>query len=321
MREYKGSSIIALPSDYVVIDTETTGLDYDYCNLIETTAVRYQNGQPTKTFSTLIKPPDYEAYDDESNSWHHEYVDEFITQLTGITNEMLADAPSEADVIPGLLDFLGDSILIGHNVNFDINFIYDAAERCGRHFSNDFVDTLRISRKVFPDLPHHRLSDVAKACDVKQEGEHRAEYDCNTTARCYEIIRNRILAEESEMEFKSKFLGSSYRKSLEQIVATTDIIDDTNPIYGKIVVFTGTLSSMERKAAYQIVLNLGGIPKDGITKKTNFLVVGSDDFASSVKNGKTNKMVKAETYRQSGLDITTLSEAAFFDMISDFYNK
>ncbi len=316
-REFKGKSIIALPSDYVVIDTETTGFDYAYCNLIEVCAVRYKEGCPTATFTSLIQPPAYEVFDDDDSSYM-EYVDNYITNLTGITNDMLATAPLEADVIPSLLDFIGDSILIGHNANFDINFIYDGAERCNRHLTNDFIDTLRLARKVFPELKHHRLCDVAKACNVTPDGEHRAECDCHTTAKCYETIREKVLSESSEEEFKSLFIHRSSKEALEGITATVDSIDDTNPIFNKVVVFTGALSSMERKDAFQLVVNLGGIPKDSITKKTNFLVVGSQDFASSVKNGKTNKMKKAEEYRQSGLEITTISEDAFFDMISDY---
>lgn len=319
-RELKGKSIIALPSEYVVIDTETTGLDYQFCDLIEVSAIRYSSGVPLETFSSLIQPPPYEV-DDELDTCYTEYVNEFITQLTGITNEMLADAPKSESVIPSLLDFLGNSILIGHNVNFDVNFLYDAAERCGKHLTNDFIDTLRISRKVFPELKHHRLSDIVEACHVQPEGEHRSEYDCHTTAQCYEAMRQKILEKGSEHDFQKLFTSHrTYpdRHALENITATVDSIDDTNPLFGKVVVFTGVLSAMERKDAFQLVVNLGGIPKDSITKKTNYLVIGCTDFISSVKNGKTNKMKLADTYRQKGLEITTISESAFFDMISDY---
>ena len=72
---------------------------------------------------------------------------------------------------------------------------------------------------------------------------------------------------------------------------------------------------MSRRDAYQLVLNLGGIPEDTITKKTDFLVVGNTDFAASIKNGKTNKMKKADMYRAKGQDILTLSENTFFQML------
>lgn len=320
MRDNKGRSLIALPEDYIVIDTETTGLDYEYCNLIEVSAVHYSGGVRQESFSSLIQPAIIHSYDADTDTWKEEYVDAFITDLTGITNEMLAAAPLPEQVIPEFLKFVGDSILIGHNVNFDINFLYDAAEVCGQTLSNDFVDTLRVARKVFPELKHHRLADIAAACGVSSDAAHRAEADCVVTAACYETMRSKILANSTEEDFCQLFntKSSRYHTSLASVTATVDDIDETNPIYGKIVVFTGSLSSMGRKEAFQIVANLGGIPKDSVAKTTNFLVIGDSDFAQSVKNGKTTKMRKAENFQKSGCEICVLSEKAFFDLISEY---
>lgn len=319
-RENKGNSIIALPSSYVVIDTETTGLDYEYNNLIEVCAIHYSNGEPMRSFSSLIQPPLSHSYDYEADEWKDEYVDEYITELTGITNEMLENAPSAEQVIPEFLEFIGDALLIGHNVHFDINFLYDAAKACGRVLTNDFIDTLRISRKVLPDLKHHRLSDITAYYNIENDRAHRAESDCKATAQCYERLRTQVLANCTEDAFQSQF-KRNYKKradTLANITATVTDIDKTNPVYGRVVVFTGALSSMERKDAFQIVANLGGIPKDSVTKKTNFLVIGNADFVASVKNGKTNKMKQAEDYRRKGCDILVVSENTFFEMISEF---
>lgn len=318
MRENKGKSIIALPSEYIVIDTETTGLDYECCHLIEVAAVKYSNGTETGRFSSLVKPELYETLND-NDEWVPEYVDEFITQLTGITNEMLAAAPDPEEVIPQFLDFLGDAVLIGHNANFDINFLYDAAETVGRTLSNDFIDNLRIARKVFPELPHHRLADIAKACAIPQPDAHRAEADCIVTAGCFECMKAKILAEQTEADF-AKLFDKSYRRqeALANVTANTTHIDETNPIFSKVVVFTGALSTMSRLAAFQIVANLGAIPQDSVTKKTNFLVIGKSDFAKSVKGGKTTKMKKAESLIAKGNDLTILSEDAFFDLIEEY---
>lgn len=320
MRDRKGNSIIALPSNYVVIDTETTGLDYDYCDIIEISAIKYSNGNIIDKFTSLIKPHMYYVYDQDGNE-KEEYVDEFITQLTGITNDMLAIAPNPETIIPQFLAFVDNSIIVAHNANFDVNFIYDAAqEKCGTVFGNDFIDTLRIARKVFPELKHHRLSDIASACNIDQSKAHRAEDDCLVTAQCFEYMRNLVLSKSSEEDFQNLFkrYKQSYSDMLAQMNATIEDIDDTNPLFGKTVVFTGALSSMDRKDAFQLVLNLGGVPQDSITKKTNYLVIGNSDFARSVKDGKTTKMKKAESYQQKGADILILSENTFFDLISDF---
>lgn len=258
------------------------------------------------TFTTLVHPG-------------KKKVDKFITELTGITNEMLEAAPDPDTVLPQFLDFLGDSVLIGHNVNFDINFLYDAATAVGRTLSNDFIDCLRIARKVFPDLPHHRLADIAAACAVPQPEAHRAEADCIVTASCFECMKAKILQDHTEDDF-SKLFDKSWRRqqALSNVTANTTDIDETNPIFGKVVVFTGALSSMTRINAFQTVADLGATPQDSVTKKTNFLVIGSEDFATSVKNGKTTKMKKAESCLAKGQDITILSESAFFDLISEW---
>lgn len=322
MREHKGKSVIALPSDYVVIDTETTGLDYEYCEIIEVSAVRYSAGGIVDKFSTLVKPELVETYyplrNDGEGEWVARYVDDFITDLTGITNEMLAEAPAPAEVLPKFLDFIGDSVLIGHNVNFDINFLYDAAARhCGLTLSNDFIDTMRIARKHLPELKHHRLQDVADACGVSPSSAHRAEADCITTAACYEVMRSAILDQETEADFQHRFIKHSHSARAKDIAAVGEV-DETNPLFGKAVVFTGAMSTMPRKDGLQLVANLGGTPQDTITKKTNYLVIGAEEFASCVKNGKTRKIQKAEAYQAKGEEISIVSESAFFDMISEW---
>lgn len=318
MREFRGKSIIALPLDYVVIDTETTGLDYECCDLIEIAALKIKNGVPVEKFSSLVKPP--LQYDFLKGSENAYYVDAFITDLTGITDEMLKDAPTPEQVIPAFLDFVGDSILMGHNAHFDINFLYDASERCERHLGNNYIDTLRIARKVFPDLKHHRLSDIVSALAIPQPTAHRAAADCETTYRCYEAMRTWILKDSTEQDFINRFKKAGHSVKAAEITSHTQEFDNEHPLYGKTVVFTGGLSNMTRREAMQRVADLGGINADRITKETNYLVIGSSDFASSVKNGKTNKMKKAEDLILKGYELSIISEAAFFDYIAGAKN-
>ena len=148
MRELKGKSLIEIPNKYIAFDIETTGLDSMYDEIIEIGAIKIEDGKEIETFSTLIKP-EYE-------------IDEFITELTGITNEMVMDAPKIGEVLPKFMDFIKDSVILGHNINFDINFIYDnLINEDMKPITNDFVDTLRLSRRLLPELKHHRLSDLA----------------------------------------------------------------------------------------------------------------------------------------------------------------
>ena len=135
VRDHKGHSLLTFPSRYVVLDLETTGLDPQYDDIIEVAAIRIVDGAAEGSFSSLVNP----GYP----------IDEFITDLTGITDDMLSSAPSLDFVLPALLSFVGADIVVGHNVNFDINFIYDSCSaRSLAPFSNDFVDTMRISRSL-----------------------------------------------------------------------------------------------------------------------------------------------------------------------------
>lgn len=302
-RPMKGKSVIALPSDYVLLDVETTGLDYEYCHIIEVSAIKVSGGNIIDRFSSLVLP--YPGY----------VLDPYITDLTGITDMMLQNAPAEKDVISNFCVFVGNSIVIAHNANFDVNFIYDACSKVGISFKNNYIDTLRIFRKVLPDLPHHRLSDVAKELKVDIDGQHRGDIDCDTAFLCYQKVREKILSVQTEEEFVSSFKRKKHNLNANEIIATVDEFDETHPLFGQTVVFTGAMSNLPRRTAMQMVANVGGINANSVTKKTNYLVVGSEEFASCVKNGKTSKMKKAEEYRLKGCDISIISENTFLDMM------
>lgn len=305
------NSIIAFPKDYVVLDLETTGLSIGDDEIIEIGMIRVRDRVPTETYTSFVKPDRFDC------------IPEFITELTGITNEMMAGAPAFASIEHDIESFIGEDAILGHNVSFDLNFLKSAFEKCGKAFKSKYIDTMRISRKLYKDWEHHRLSDLIKNLSVEIGHAHRALDDAIATQKCYEIMRDKVAEAIGEDVFIKSFSEKfdTYKRSLEGITSETDDIDETNPIYGKVVVFTGALSSMGRKEALQIVANLGGIPSDSLTKKTNFLVVGNKEFVKSVKDGKTNKMKKADSYASDGLDIVTMSENSFFTYISDYINS
>ncbi len=106
---------------------------------------------------------------------------------------MLLSALPIESVLPRFLDYVGSSHIVGHNVNFDINFIYDNSVRLfASPFSNDFTDTMRLSRAVLGTLPHHRLSDLSSHYGVSYEGAHRALQDCRITHECFLRLRDDI---------------------------------------------------------------------------------------------------------------------------------
>lgn len=319
-REFKGKSLIAFPDSYVLIDIETTGLDFS-CDIIEVAALKISDGEIVDSFSSLIQPnPSYILNDDDTEQ--EIFVDEFITELTGITNDMLKTAPKIDQVLPALAAFIGSSVLVGHNIaSFDSNFLYDKFLKIlNQNFSNDYIDTLRISRWILDKLKHFRLSDIASYYSISYEGAHRALSDCHIAYKCFEQLKTSCIEKYGGVE---PFLQEvQRRKSLkarglraEDIHAQTEEFDISHPLYGKVCVFTGTLEKMTRREAMQIVKNLGGENGDSVTKKTNYLILGNNDFCKSIKDGKSSKQKKAEKLKLDGADIDIISEDMFYAII------
>lgn len=172
-RIYKGQSLIKKLNNYTVLDIETTSLDSFNGEILEISAIKVRDKKEVDTFSQLIKTREDIGY--------------FTTQLTGITNEMvLREGKELTEVLYNFKDFLENDIIVGHNVNFDINFIYDnMKENINEYLTNDFVDTLRISRKVLPNLKHHKLDTLINYFNLTKRNEHRALNDCVLTNQVY----------------------------------------------------------------------------------------------------------------------------------------
>lgn len=302
-REGKGKSLVAFPSSYVVVDLETTGLDSCFCDIIEIGAIRYIDGEKVGDFSTLVKSFDT--------------IDEYITELTGITDEMLENAPAAPDALRDFLSFAGADLLVGYNVNFDINFLYDKIdEMLSLTFSNDFIDVMRIARRVLSSTKNYKLLTVAKYLKISNTVAHRALADCETCAAVFEALKKEIVASGGTLEdFSTRSKKTSFKAT--DIVATKADFDETHPLFGKVCVFTGTLEKMTRHDAMQLVVDLGGVCADNVTKKTDFLILGNYDFCNSIKDGKSAKMKHAENLILKGSQIEILSENVFYDLILD----
>lgn len=298
-RELKGKSLLSFPDDYVVIDLETTGLDPRFDEIIEIAGIKYSGEQEVGRFQSLVNP----GFS----------IDAFITELTGISNEMLATAPFLSSVLPAFLDFVGQNVVVGHNVNFDINFIYDNAQNLSLDaFSNDFVDTMRLSRRLYKDMENHKLSTLVSYLGVAEIVEHRALSDCTNTLQCFLKMKHYVLTNNVSL-----IAGWERFNSLSKIIVPeTDEFNLDSPIYGMSFAFTGKLERMTRREAMQAVVNAGGICNDSVIASTNYLVLGNNDYCKSIKGGKSAKQKKAEKMRLSGYDIVTISEETFYDMLS-----
>ncbi len=154
---------------FVAIDVETTALSPITNELIEVSAIKYDGNKRIDTFSTLIKPKVRIPY--------------YITNITGITNDMVEEAPEVEEVMPELIDFVGDLPIVAHNANFDYKFIQNYSNNS--FTKNKVIDTVPIGRRLYPELPNHKLGTIAKHIGITEDGFHRAEFDCECCAKIY----------------------------------------------------------------------------------------------------------------------------------------
>ena len=172
-----------LTGPYTVFDLETTGMSPVHNRIIEIGAVRIEHDGSMSTFQTLVHPETTISYQ--------------ITRLTGITNEMVANAPSFQEVCKEFLEFIDGSKLVAHNARFDLAFLMESLSRTPDVplWENGAYDTLVLSRKAFPGLPSYSLKNLKLALQLGEmvEGNaHRALYDAEITMELFHKVMERL---------------------------------------------------------------------------------------------------------------------------------
>lgn len=315
-KENKG--IIDSPYNYIMFDIETTGLDAENDEIIELSAIKVINGIPFQSFDTLIKPTNP--------------IPAFITKINGITNKMVKDSPEIIKVLPEFCSFIEDLPVLGYKVDFDASFINSQLMKYfGKQFGNQVLDVLEVAQSAIPELHNHKLGTVSNYLGLDTEGTHRALKDCELTNECYnhckEILKERGVKLSFLRPFTPKKLSRSSKSpakawinfagqpTAKDIKPENTNFNEAHPLYSKVCVFTGDLESFTREDAMQAVVNIGGLCGSGITKKTNYLIVGSFESIFTVKGDKSSKIIKAEKYKLEGIDIEIISENTFFNLL------
>jgi DNA polymerase-3 subunit epsilon len=166
--------------DFVVVDVEATGAKTPPNRLIELGAYRIRGGRIVDKFLSLVNP--------------EIPIPRFVMALTGISNEMVKSAPVFAEVAPRWLDFVSDSVLIAHNAAFDTSFLNHEISRVypGHRMVNPHLCTVRLSRRVLPDLNNHRLDTIASHFSIPIISRHRAGSDALATAEIFLLLMSKL---------------------------------------------------------------------------------------------------------------------------------
>lgn len=179
-------SPLEIVESFVCIDLETTGLNPKKDKIIEIGAVKVMEGQVVDSFETFVNP--------------HRPLEDRIKELTGITPDDLADAPDIEQVLPMVLEFLGDHVLLGHSILFDYSFLKKAAVDQKLKFERLGVDTLKIARKHLPDLESRSLDYLCKYYGIPHKA-HRALEDAKATVCLYQKLKENFASEETKKDF------------------------------------------------------------------------------------------------------------------------
>ena len=164
----------------IVLDTETTGLDYTKEKMVEFAGIRLENGKVKDTFQTLINPK--------------QHIRKSSIAIHGITQDMVEDAPTENDVMPKILEFIGDYPIVAHNAIFDYTFLNEASLRVtGKALNNPRIDTQQMFKEVYPELESHGLEALTNKFNVELNNHHRAMADAMGLALAYPKLKKLYL--------------------------------------------------------------------------------------------------------------------------------
>lgn len=250
----KGDADTGFDGTFICFDIETTGLSAARDKITEIGAVKVENGIITDTFSTFANP--------------EMPIPQKITQLTGITDDMVKDAPSQSKAVSAFLEFAGDNVLVAHNAPFDTSFIAKACEDMGREYNYTSIDTVAISRAILTDIKNCKLDTVAKFLRLGDFNHHRATDDAEMLARIFINLCQRLTDDygiTKTNDINTKIAGGDFKKL---------------PTYHQIILVknkTG-LKNLYRLISYSHLnyfYKKPRIPKSELVKYREGLIIGS----------------------------------------------
>ena len=163
-----------IDTTYCVLDLETTGFSFRTEKITEVGIMKFKNGEVIDEFSCFVNP--------------EKPIPQRVIEVTNITDDMVKDAETIEKVMPKIIEFVGDSVLVAHNADFDIGFLKYNAKLLGLSLENTYLDTLRLAKELFPEFKKYKLGLIAEKLGIKVEVAHRALDDVDTTVKVLKVM-------------------------------------------------------------------------------------------------------------------------------------
>ncbi|MBO5409413.1 MAG: PolC-type DNA polymerase III [Clostridia bacterium] len=293
-----------LNTEFVVFDLETTGLAPQTERITEIGAVKIKDGKVIDRFSEFVNPK--------------KNLTPEISNLTGITDAMLAGKPDETDVIPRFMEFVGNAVLVAHNASFDMSFLDAACERLGIYQDRKYLDTLDLARRIFPDLKNHKLDTLAKETHVVLEGHHRAVNDAEALFGIFLVLLEKVseqgISSLSEMNTKltkntdtlRPYHGIILVKNKEGLLNLYKLVTNSNLLHFKKRprMLKSELQQMHNGLIYGSACEAGelyGAIKSGAKQSTIEKIASFYDFLEVQPLGNNEFMLESGQYTQADL--------------------
>ena len=284
-----------LEGTYVVFDIETTGFSAVTDRIIEIGAVKVEDGKITDKFSTFVNPK--------------RPIPFRITELTGITDEMVIDSPDIETILPQFIEFIGDAVLVAHNASFDVGFIEQNCKRQKIEADFTYVDTVALARVLLPALNRFKLDTVAKALNISLENHHRAVDDAGCTAEIFVKFVQMLKERELTTLAKVNEFGDLNPDSIKKLPTYHVIILARNDI-GRVNLYQ--LVSASHLVYYN---RRPRIPKSVLNEHREGLIVGSaceaGELYRALLDGKPDETIAKIVDFYDYLEIQPLGNNAF----------
>ena len=303
---------------YVALDVETANsFRGSICSI---GLVKFQNDKVVDSFYSLINPE--EDFDYRNINIH------------GITQKDILNSPIFPEIRQRIIDFIGTNIVVSHFAQFDIGALKDAYLKYNLDFDDvKFVCSYRLAKLALPGLINYKLKTLTKELNIKLE-HHNALSDAKASG----LILGYLLSANSYSDIDEFLYNYHYNKTglhgqygfnrqlkgdykSNLIYQPTDeekaLMNPDHYFYGLYFCFTGKLERMTRKEANTMVALTGGIPEKSVTKNTNILVVGEQDWRVVGESGLSSKMKKAQSLLENGQNIEIMTEDDFIKMFEE----